>query len=242
MTAASSSCQRVLRAAVLIAAILLLLVEPLAAAARFFIARFDGHKLPAHLEDVDAAFVVSGGTVRRTTSGQPVGYASAERHYVRTERADYLSTDWTYEITFTTPAYSVDDLLFIGFGEAVPDPLFFDEPRNSIYFRIHLGMNGFGGTWNVDVMAHDIGVFSNTYWVGLGTLGGPAGGTYTARIRKVGPQVTFEILGTPLWVAIPDIAAAAPFLHDVPVHVFFGAANTAYPFDDMRLLRERLTK
>ena len=107
-------------------------------------------------------------------------------------------------------------------------------------FRIHQGRTGTEALWDVHVAAHDTGMFSFTYFNSLGPLGGPAGGTYTARIRKVGPRVAFEILGTGLATAIPDIAVAAPFLATVPVHVFFGSANRAYAFDDFRLLPERL--
>ena len=70
---------RMIPAAAAIAAAVLL-SGPLDAAVRFFIVKFDGTRIAAHLEDADAAFVVGGGRIRRSGSGQQVEYASAERH------------------------------------------------------------------------------------------------------------------------------------------------------------------
>ena len=225
-------------------ALMLLLVgglsQPLLAISRFFVARFQSH-LSTHLRDADAAFVVGHGRIRR--AGEPIPLKECcpgERHYITTVRSDYLSADWTYEIAYHTPRNAGDEVLFIGFGEAVPDPLFYDEPRNSVTFRIHQGVTGATEPgWWVNVVAHDEGMFSFTYDNDAGYVGGPDGGTYTARIRKVGTRVTFEILGTDVFVSIPDIAAAAPFLKDVPSRIFFGNARAEYWFSDMRVLPER---
>ena len=216
-----------------------LLLPPLVAASPFFVTRLQGPKLSMHLQDADRAWVFGPLGIQRTFSDR-IEYAHGERHYLRTLRGDYLATDWSYEVTFNSPVNAIDDLLFIGFGEAVPDPSFYDEPRNSVNFRISQGQYGFGVGWRVDVVAHDVGLFSATYWnEDVGRLGGPAGGIYTARIRKVGQRVSFELLGSGVAVDISNIVAAAPFLHHVPTHMFVGAANPAYSFRDMRVLPER---
>jgi hypothetical protein len=226
-------------AVILGAVVTALLSQPVIGASLFFVTHFHAPKLSAQLQDADAAFVLGKEGIRRTAS-ERTDYAMGERHYIRTVRSGYLSANWTYEVTFHSPTNATDDLLFIGFGEAVPDPLFYDEPRNSVNFRISQGMTGFGVGWRVDVVAHDVGLFSSTYWnEGVGSLGGPTGGTYTARIRKVGQRVTFEILGTEIAVEIADLTAAAPFLQGVRTRIFFGAANSAYSFSDMRVLPER---
>ena len=70
----------------------------------------------------------------------------------------------------------------------------------------------------------------NFHWTWIETGAGvldltnPAGATWTARVRKSGHQVTFEILGTDVIAVIPDIDVAAPFLKNVPLRFFFGNA------------------
>ena len=202
----------------------------LLAAPRFFTTNFQHHLAP-HLQDADAAFVVGGGFAHLRVGGEP-----NVRHYITTERSDYVSLDWTYEITFHSPANAADEVLFVGFGEAVQDPLFYNEPQNSVYLAISQGAS-LGS--DVRLSAHDVGMWSHTYLQFPGAVQDPQGGAYTVRIRKVGPSVTFEILGTSIAVIIADIHAAAPFLKDVPTHIFFGNALGAYSFTDMRVLPER---
>jgi hypothetical protein len=240
MTTGRRRRDRVLGRTTLVVLVAGALSVPLFAAPRFFIARFQNHLSP-HLQDADEAFVVEGGLIRRIdVAPNPAPCCQGTRHYLRTERSDYLTLDWTYEITFNAPANAPDELLFIGFGEAVPDPLFYEEPRNSVTFRIHQGLTGASDPgWWVNVVAHDVGYFSFTYDRDAGYIGGPSGGTYTARIRKVDTRVTFEILGTDIAVTIPDIIAAAPFLNQVPTRIFFGNALGNYSFSDMRVLPER---
>jgi hypothetical protein len=210
----------------------------LAAVSPYFIARFDG-RLGPHLRDPDRAFVVTRGVIAREgpRTDPSALCCSSDRHYITTARADYLSTDWTYEVSFKTPARAPEELLFIGFGEAVPDPLFYNEPRNSLYFAIVQGTTGYALGWRVN--AHDEGMWSLTYMTAGDHVGGPSGGLFTARIRKVGASATFEVLGTDVVVTVPDIAAAAPFLAGVPVRLFFGNALSNYRFDDMRVLPEK---
>lgn len=203
----------------------------------YFVARFKGARLSSHLQDADAAFQLGDGDIRRTGDEGPANY---NRHYVTTVRHDYVSRDWTYEITFVSPPNAPDDILFIGFGEAAPDPEYFNEPRNSVNFRIHQGEFAFFTGWRVDVAAHSSGYGVFTYFAeDVGYLPpGPDGGVFTARIRKAGSQATFEILDTtpPIVVIIPDIESAAPFLGTSASRIFFGNASGAYSYEDMRVL------
>ena len=220
-----------------IAAVLVVaaLSATLFAAPRFFTARFQ-KKLSSHVQDADSAYVVNDGVVY-VRQGAP-----NKRHYIATKQSDYLSSDWTYEVTFNKPNHAPPDILFIGFGEGVPDPSFWTEPRNSVNFRIHQGSPDASGG-QVDLAAHDEGSFSFTYFQGaVGYLSSVAGGTYIARIRKVGPRVTFEILGTDIVATIEDVNVAAPFLKNGPTAIFFGNALGAYTWTDMRVLPERTKK
>lgn len=201
----------------------------------FFVEPLRAGVLKADLHDADGAFVVSREGVRRR-GNEPAG--SAQRHYITSDFSDYLASDWTFEVTFQTSANAPDDVLFIGFGEGSPDGTFFGEPRDSVNFRIHQGRTAFDTGWRVDVAAHDEGFLSFPYIVTAGYLPGAEGGTHIARIRKVGNQVSFEILGSGIAVVISDLAAAAPFLNGSPVRIFFGNASSAYAFSDARVLQE----
>jgi hypothetical protein len=182
------------------------------------------------LVDADGAFQIDSGGIRRT--GNEPGQSS-NRHYMKTAQSDFVSSDWTCQITFHTPANAPDDIIFIGLGEAVPDSSFYNEPRNSLNFRIHQGTTGFGVGWDVDVMAHDVGYFHWTYSnQGVGSLPSAQGGTFTAQIRKTGSQTTFEILDTAIIVTVPDLRIAAPFLYTSASRIFFGNASGGYFFDD----------
>ena len=176
---------------------------------------------------------------RRELTGWRSNFHHLTGHYITTERSDYLSLDWTYEITVHSPANATDEVLFVGFGEAVQDPLFYNEPQNSVYLAIHTFSQGASLGSDVRLSAHDVGMWSHTYLQFPGSFGGPQGSTYTVRMRKVGRSVTFEILGTDVAATIPDILAAAPFLSQVPTRIFFGNAFGNYTFSDMRVLPER---
>ena len=157
---------------------------------------------------------------------------SSERHYMKSVRADYIAGDWTFRVMFHAPANAPDDIIFVGFGEAVPDKSFFNEPRNSVNFRIHQGTTAFGVGWRVDVAAHDTGNFHWTYYnEAVGKLPGPAGGAHTIQIRKDGSRATFEILDVGIIVTIPDLGKAAPFLYLRASRLFFGNASSAYYFE-----------
>ena len=186
--------------------------------------------LDLELEDADGAFQIDAGGIRRT-GNEPA--QSSNRYYMRTVQSDLAFSDWRCLITFHTPANAPDDIIFLGLGEAVPDSSFYNEPRNSLNFRIHQGTTAFGTEWDVDVMGHDVGNFHWTYSnLGVGSLPGVAGGTFTAQIRKIGRQVTFEILDTAISATVPDIATDAVFLFTSDSRIFFGNASSAYSFDD----------
>jgi hypothetical protein len=181
-------------------------------------------------EDEDGAFHFDSGF--RRTGNEPG--QSTNRHYMRTLQSDFVSNDWTFQITFHTPANAPDDIIFIGLGEAVPDSSSFNEPRNSLNFRIHQGTTAFGTGWDVDVMAHDLGYLHWTYSnQAVGSLPGANGGTFIAQIGKTGRQVTFSILDTLIVATIPDIGTAAPFLSTSASRIFFGNASSAYSFDTL---------
>ena len=186
------------------------------------------------LLDADGAFNSAGGEIRRTGNDPS---QSSNRHYMKSVRADYIVGDWTCQITFHSSANAPDDIIFVGLGEAVPDSSSFNEPRNSVNFRIHQGTTAFGNGWDVDVVAHDVGYLHWTYSnQGVGALPGAAGGTHTVQISKRGAQVTLAILDVGIGVTIPDLTVAAPFLYTGASRIFFGNASSAYSFDPPYLM------
>jgi hypothetical protein len=110
---------------------------------------FSSPVLNPNLVDVDGQYVIENGAIH-----QPVTIWS-DRHYIRTVASDYLSTDFTFEISFTyAPA---QELVFIGIGSAIPD-LINGEARG-LRLRLHAPPpNGWDGrldvvysdTWNGD--------------------------------------------------------------------------------------------
>ncbi len=214
-------------------AALITIIAADSAQAQFFTDPLRAAIFGPNLHDTDSAFVVSREGARRRAN-EPA--ASSNRHYVTTTSTDYLSTDWTFEITFQTSANAPDDIVFIGFGEAVADETYFNEPRNSVEFRIHQGQTAFGTGWRVDIAAHGTGRWDFPYQAQVGFLPGAEGGTHIARIRKVGNQVSFEILGSGI-VGTIDIAETAWFLPNSS-RIFFGNASSAYSFNEVRVLQE----
>jgi len=226
---------RVLGPTILVLLVITVYSASLLAAPQYFIAHFHNRLSPA-LEDLDQAFVVGDGLISRALlQPTPTPCCSSDRHYITTKRSDYQSLDWTSEITFHSPANGPNEVLFVGFGQAIQDPLFYNEPQNSVYFAISQGVTlGF----DVRLSAHDVGMWSHTYLQFPGGIQNPQAGAYIVRIRKFGRSVTFEILGTDIVATIPDILEAAPFLSQVPTHIFFGNAFGNYSFSDMRVLPE----
>jgi hypothetical protein len=204
---------------------------------------FGGHHLkPRHFNDLDGAFVVERGVVRR--SGDE-GIYSENRHYITTVRSDYLAFDWTYEVTFRSPTDGPSDILFIGIGSGRPDPSYFNEPANSLTFRIHQGwIDG-----RVDVAGHPTGPQFTYFAEAIGALPGHPGRSYsqyTARISKAGESLEFSICefapkrtNSPNSTrrcepqfshSISDISLAAPFLSIGNSYLFFGNGSGSYSY------------
>ena len=99
------------------------LSTPLLAAPRFFIARFQNHLSP-HLQDADQAFVVGDGLIRPYDRHRPA--LAVPRTGTTSPRSEPITCRWTGPTRspsirrLTQP----DEVLFVGFGEAVPGSAF----------------------------------------------------------------------------------------------------------------------
>lgn len=208
---------------------------------RFFIDEFAGDQLNANqFSDADDAFAVRQGQVRRAAH---VGEYTEDRHYVTSALGDYLSHDWTYEITVRSPNDGPPDILFIGIGSGQPDPTNFNEPANSLLFRIHQGwIDG-----RVDVAAHPLGPTFTYFAEAIGALRGEEGeqfNRFTVRITKVGNAMRFSICENPsqgeaAWSIcereirhdIENVAEVAPFLAGGESYLFFGNGSGSYSYE-----------
>ena len=113
----------------------------------FFSEPFDFPGVEPNLEDPDAAYVVSGGFIRKASSAN-----LSDRRYVRTVLTEYISNDWTYTIDFDNSG-DTGDIIFIGLGAGERAPLHvFNEPGNAVFFRIH-PTNIISGQIHVAVMS-----------------------------------------------------------------------------------------
>ena len=190
-----------------------------------------------HFNDLDGAFVIENGEARRS---EHEGIYTEDRHYLTSARSDYLSSDWTYEVTVRSPSDGPPDILYIGIGSGRPDPCYFNETANSLMFRIHQGwIDG-----RVDVAAHPTGPGPNyTYFAeAIGAL--PADSStafteFTARIAKVGNTIKFSILKCPsdsepcelqFSHEVLDVSAAAPFLSSGNTYLLLGNGSGSYVF------------
>ena len=198
-----------------------------AQASAYFSERFAASSLDAAtLRDVDSAFVIASGAIRR--SGLEAAQSS-NRHYVTSAYANFLSLDWTYEVSVSTPVGGQDDILFIGLGEGVPSSALSNEPRNGVNLRIHRG------SWTGGRV--DIGIQSTGGWTSLQTLGylslSDAG--FKARLVKSGASLAFEVIGATqtLTGTVDNLASAAPFLGAGTARLYFGNASGVYAFSNL---------
>jgi hypothetical protein len=134
--------------------------------------------------------------------------------------------------------------LFIGIGSGRPDPTFFNEPANSLEFRIHQGWIG----GRVDVAANPTGGNWTYAAPAIGFLpahSGKAFTEFTARIAKVGNAIKFSICTCPsdsapcepeFFDEIPDLATAAPFLISGNTYLFLGNGSGSYVYTKATIL------
>ena len=200
-----------------------------------FVVKISGDNDFGQFNDLDGAFFVANGAVRRS---EHAGIYTEDRHYLTTTPSDYLSSDWIYEVTVRSPSNGPPDILYIGIGSGRPDPTYFNEAANSLMFRIHQGwIDG-----RVDVGANPTGGNFTYFAEAIGAL--PADSAtqfteFTARLTKVGNSIEFSICKRasdsepcePQFShEVPDLAAAAPFLNSGNAHLFFGNGSGSYGF------------
>ena len=139
----------------------------------------------------------------------------------------FLSEDFEFDVDVNAPA-SNSDIAFVGFGQGVPNPGYYNEPSESFVFRIH---NNVGG----NMIQADEEVLSGTFLPnGINTIGTyQTGVTTTFRIVRSGNTVTMSVpsLGASHTYSLSDISS----LSTSNAHLFFGNSATGTTFSNFRV-------
>ena len=188
----------------------------------FFTEAFEGADEGPNLEDPDDAFTVESGVVRKVTSpGTTARAAQLDRRYLRTSRTEYNTIDWEYTIDVDFASTSDQEIVFIGVGTGERETHTNNEPEEGAYFRIH-NQEIAGGLVHVATRTN------NGPYIVLDQLTSlPSDAPFTVRIKKVGTQLSFEIVGV---TVVHDITFPT-FLSNTTSRLFFGNSevnNTKY--------------
>ena len=205
----------------------------------YFSEDFSGVSIGSELQDIDNAFNIEGGELRRVS--QPIN--SWDKHYVSTVYSNYISQDFIAQITFTLTAYDyvssnegLGGVNFFGIGSGVPNPNSSNTVTEALQFNMHVvypstesGRIDGVATWGPwDLRGGGVGFYRVT----------TQGGTHRVEIKKEGNQVTFSFdenynaVFTPDGThTITDIATYAPWLNDSNSRIYFGMC-TDDMFDD----------
>jgi serine/threonine protein kinase len=156
--------------------------------------------------------------------------ARANRSYILSKSGEYLTKDFTLEITFHFEKEK-DGIAFIGLGAVDPGGAY-NEPVNTVHLRMHPPYFGSG---EIGLTKHPA-----TSGVGLGKF--RSLGPHRIVIEKQGKSVTFGVdvnntgkIEDEYQKTIPDIRAFAPFLNGKNTFLFFGAGGT---YENVRLVEK----
>ena len=165
-------------------------------------------------------FVIADGSIHLKT-GDP---NDLDRRYLRTALADYNTRDFVYELTFTS---SSNTITFVGLGLGDGTGVAYNEPGQSVTFRIH----------SPDVAGGKVVVNTNEGELEIGSI--HSSGPHQARIEKRGAKVTFSldinydgVFKADMFHTYADIKSIGPFLTADNSHLFFGSGSPGTNFDD----------
>ena len=168
----------------------------------------------------------------RTQSATGNYYNGTDRPMVTTLSGAFLSEDFEFDVDVNSPA-SNSDIAFVGFGQGVPNPNYFNEPSESFVFRIH---NNVAGN---PIQADEEVLSSGNYLPnGINTIG-----TYTT-----GVTTTFRIVrsGNSVTMSVPSMGPTASHTYNLSdissltasnAHLFFGNSAVGTTFSNLRVIR-----
>jgi hypothetical protein len=139
-----------------------------------------------------------------------------------TRKGDYLTRDFKFELVFSfrdDANLTAKDIMFVGIGEADRSG---NEPKNSVYLRVHPP--------NVDDGSIGLAKQPARSFTGLGKIIGP--GPHRVIIEKKEDVVTYMIdidndgeSDGDSEQTLPDIKEVGPFLHKKNTFLFFGGGG-----------------
>ncbi len=182
------------------------------------------NRLPAYLLAPDAAYNAKDGLRFKDNS------------YVRTRDSSFLKQDFLFEMLFTTEhGAEKNKIVIIGLGEGIPATTGYNEPINSVFFRIHPPDFGQGEVRLAKLKLGEVIPTEDK----IGEI--RENGTHLARIEKKGNVVTFSVcvnyqgkFSADLSRTIPDVKTFAPFLTEKNTRLFFGGGGG---FKEVRLTK-----
>lgn len=150
-----------------------------------------------------------------------------DRPVVRTISGEFLGRNFVYEIeVLSTPGG--EDIAYVGFGQGVSNPFFFNEPTNSVLFRIHKNLagsridaaidSGFSG-WPFSSLQENVGTFA------------PGGTVF--RISRLDDVLTMEVVGQSVTTYSVANDLGALDLDATNAHLFFANTSEGTTFRDM---------
>jgi len=164
----------------------------------------------------------------RTSSASGNSYNGTDRPLIKTVSGAFLTTDFVFEVDVTAPT-SNTDLIYVGFGQGIPNPNYYNEPTESFEFRIH----NLGGYQQIDA-AVDVGQvpMGFAFIQGIGSY--QSGLTTTFRIARSGNDVTLSVPSqTGASVTVP--LTLVPSLNSTNAYLFFGNSAVGTTFSNFRV-------
>jgi len=158
------------------------------------------------------------------------GDPNSDRPMVKTVSGAFLSEDFEFDVDVTDPT-SNTDLIYVGFGQGIPNPNYFNEPTESFEFRIHnIPGNYMGIQAAVDAgQSPPNGFIFNQQ---IGTF--QPGVTTTFRIVRSGNNVTLSVPSQPgASVTVP--LSLVPSLNSTNAYLFFGNTAIGTTFSNFRV-------
>ena len=167
----------------------------------------------------------------QSTDGNTYGNGdpNSDRPMVKTVSGAFLTEDFEFDVDVTAPT-SNTDLIYVGLGQGIPNPNYFNEPTESFKFRIH---NNIAGYYGIQA-AVDVGQISMGFAFDqpIGVL--QPGVTTTFRIVRSGNNVTLSVPSQPgASVTVP--LTLVPSLNSANAYLFFGNTAVGTTFSNFRV-------
>ncbi len=187
-----------------------------------------------HLTIDTTKYGYSANGLMRTQSADGYTYGNgdpnSDRPMVKTVSGAFLTEDFEFDVDVNAPT-SNTDLIYVGFGQGIRNPNYFNEPTESFEFRIHnIPGNYMGIQAAVDAGQSPPSGFVFNQQIGIFQ----PGVTTTFRIVRSGNNVTLSVPSQPgASVTVP--LTLVPSLNSTNAYLFFGNTAIGTTFSNLRV-------